>query len=437
MKNSNISITLVLSVLFLFSGLDNVEAQIFKKIKQKAENTATRKIEEKTRKETEKAMDTILGNGGTNSGGSTNDDNSGNSKREDKNDTTVNEPSTDKEAITLYAKSDWVPGEALILFDDFSDDPVGDFPQLWNTNGSGDIITLSDNPDQKWLRLFNRSYYQPDLPKQLPKDFTVEFDVASYGIAKKNVSQTATFYIVLGDGMKALKPGAIYAQASLSPFQDWVKPQTFKSWTSTEGEIVAGSIEKDLRLAFLEGGHIAISVKGSRYRLYVNGEKVLDFPRAIKDGALLNSLMFHCYGVGDENQNVLISNLRVAEGLPEPRAKLFSTGKFVTNAILFDVNSAQIKPESYGILREIAEALKTEPTKNILIVGHTDSDGTENYNLDLSRNRAASVKDALVNSFGIPSDRLATDGKGESEPVAYNTTALEKAKNRRTEFIVQ
>ena len=139
----------------------------------------------------------------------------------------------------------------------------------------------------------------------------------------------------------------------------------------------------------------------------------------------------------DNTQNMLISNLRIAEGLPEPRSKLFSTGKYVTNAILFDVNSAEIKPESFGILREIAEAIKTEPNKNIRIVGHTDSDGADDYNLELSRKRAASVRDAMVNQFGLSGDILSIEGKGENEPVVDNSTPSEKAKNRRTEFIVK
>ncbi|MEZ4858698.1 MAG: OmpA family protein [Flavobacteriaceae bacterium] len=443
MKKQHILVTLLLSLFFVFSGTQNMEAQILKKLKKKAENAATKKLEDKTQKETEKAMDTILGNGGTNNGGNTGgaSSESGNTEKEDASDaeevsTNTNHVSN-KTEVAMYSKSDWVAGENLILFEDFSDDPEGDFPQLWNTDASGEIVTLSSHEGVKWLKLYNRGTYQPDLPKELPKDFTIEFDAIAYNITAGNTSQTANFYVILGDGVKPLKQGAYYASASISPFQKWVKEQSFKSWDSKQGEIVSGTREKDIRNAFQEGAHIAVSVKDNRYRLYVNGDKIFDFPRAIKEGALLNSLLFYCYGVGDEKQNVLITNLRIAEGLPEPRAKLFSTGKYSTNAILFDVNSAQIKPESYGILREIAEAMKTEPTKNILIVGHTDSDGSENYNLGLSKNRAASVKNALVNEFGIAAERLTTDGKGESDPVAYNTTPSEKAKNRRTEFIVQ
>ena len=87
--------------------------------------------------------------------------------------------------------------------------------------------------------------------------------------------------------------------------------------------------------------------------------------------------------------------------------------------------------------KQIAEAITSESEKNILIVGHTDSDGSDSYNQDLSERRAASVKKALVDDFGVSAARLTTKGKGETEPVTSNDTAMNKAKNRRTEFIIQ
>ena len=68
-------------------------------------------------------------------------------------------------------------------------------------------------------------------------------------------------------------------------------------------------------------------------------------------------------------------------------------------------------------------------------MGHTDSDGADAANLDLSKRRAASVKNELVKSFGVNGDRLVTDGAGEGQPVAANDTPANKALNRRVEFI--
>jgi outer membrane protein OmpA-like peptidoglycan-associated protein len=71
----------------------------------------------------------------------------------------------------------------------------------------------------------------------------------------------------------------------------------------------------------------------------------------------------------------------------------------------------------------------------VKIIGHTDSDGNANSNLELSKKRAAAVKQTLASEFGVDASRLETDGKGASEPSEPNTTTEGKANNRRVEFI--
>ena len=102
---------------------------------------------------------------------------------------------------------------------------------------------------------------------------------------------------------------------------------------------------------------------------------------------------------------------------------------------MFNVNSDQIKTESYGVLKEIAGILKDNPNVNVEIVGHTDSDGDEAKNLELSKKRAEAVKNALSKDFAIDKSRMKTDGKGEIEPLEPNTSAINKANNRRVEFL--
>ena len=140
------------------------------------------------------------------------------------------------------------------------------------------------------------------------------------------------------------------------------------------------------------------------------------------------------------NQRVhifIFLTLRVAVGTPDMRSKLMTEGKLVTRGILFDVNSDKIKPESYGTLKEIAAVLTENASVKVKIVGHTDSDGSDVSNLDLSKRRSAAVKNTLTNDFGISADRMETDGKGETEPSDKNTTSEAKANNRRVEFIKQ
>ena len=102
--------------------------------------------------------------------------------------------------------------------------------------------------------------------------------------------------------------------------------------------------------------------------------------------------------------------------------------------ILFAVNSAELTPTGLDAVAELADILRRYPERQVIIEAHTDSQGSEAYNLDLSARRAASVREALI-AEGIPAERLSSQGKGESEPVADNATAEGRARNRRVEFV--
>lgn len=131
----------------------------------------------------------------------------------------------------------------------------------------------------------------------------------------------------------------------------------------------------------------------------------------------------------------MVSNIRVAVGAPDMRNKLLTEGKLVSYGIYFDVNKDVVKPESYSTLKEIAAVLSENPGVKVKIVGHTDSDGVDVANLDLSKRRSASVKNELVKTFGIDASRLESDGMGKTQPVAPNDSPANKALNRRVEFI--
>lgn len=98
--------------------------------------------------------------------------------------------------------------------------------------------------------------------------------------------------------------------------------------------------------------------------------------------------------------------------------------------VLFDYDKAVLKPAAIRALADVVQELKAQPGLRASIVGHTDSDGSDQYNMGLSKRRAEAVRNYLV-SQGIASSRLAVDWKGEREPVAPNTTAEGKAQNRR------
>lgn len=111
--------------------------------------------------------------------------------------------------------------------------------------------------------------------------------------------------------------------------------------------------------------------------------------------------------------------------------------------VLFDFDRADIKPEAEPMLAEVAELLKQHPGQSVLIEGHTDSIGSADYNLRLSRQRAESVKDWLVNTGGVDGRRLQTRGFGMANPVAPNThpdgsdNPEGRQQNRRVEIKMQ
>lgn len=101
----------------------------------------------------------------------------------------------------------------------------------------------------------------------------------------------------------------------------------------------------------------------------------------------------------------------------------------------FAVNSTYIKGESRGLLKELAAALRDFPDTKILIAGHTDDTGADEFNLALSQSRALAVWNFLVEDEQIVADRLTFTGFGEYKPFADNSTEEGRAQNRRVEFI--
>ena len=114
---------------------------------------------------------------------------------------------------------------------------------------------------------------------------------------------------------------------------------------------------------------------------------------------------------------------------------LAGSGKVALYGIYFDTDRDTLRPDSQPTLQEIAKMLKAHPDLKVRVVGHTDSQGKADYNLDLSRRRAASVVRQLTGEYGIPADRLDSFGAGLYAPVASNDSEEGRAKNRRVELV--
>ncbi len=123
------------------------------------------------------------------------------------------------------------------------------------------------------------------------------------------------------------------------------------------------------------------------------------------------------------------------KGCPEPQitTEVMDELNQYSRTILFDTNKATIRQESYSAIQSMIDIMNEYKTANFLIEGHTDSSGRDSYNLELSKKRAAAVKNYL-SSRGVDGSRLMSQGYGETRPKASNTTAAGRQENRRVEI---
>ena len=343
-------------------------------------------------------------------------------------------PENISEGLEVYSKYDFVPGDKLIFYDDFAKDFIGDFPAKWNTNGSGEVVTLN-KVDGRWFEFKQgyNTYFIPNLPSELPENYTIEFDLVALGLSKET-SSAATLEVTLEDNNE-FSTGNDYARVEI-PFAQYIT-STFRVRNRINGKnTITNNIKTDIRKAVLNKPHISIAVNKERFRVWVNEKKCVDIPKMIGGSSPIIALKFHLSGFKEEGkERLFMSNIKVAEGGEDLRRKLMNEGKISTNGILFDSGSANIQPQSLGIIRQISQVLMQDENIKLNIIGHTDSDGTEGVNLKLSKDRADAVKKVLIDIYKVSENRLKTDGKGESQPIGDNNTSDGKAQNRRVEFV--
>lgn len=349
--------------------------------------------------------------------------------------------SEDAPSLKTYSKYDFIPGDKVIAVEDFSGTEVGDFPLRWNTNASAEVVTVNSR-DGKWLKFTKKGNFHPEFITSIPANFTLEFDL---GVNDKwNSYHFAVNFANLRSPDDFVHYGYYAGWRGDHVVHLGFKPSTNDARVDANSVLYAGKdgdgINNNVNFNTWDNqkvkfAHVSIWRQNQRLRVYVNGEKIWDVPRAFDAASTYNAVTM---GVADnfqESDMFVMSNIRFASGAPDTRTRLITEGKFVTRGILFDVNSDAIKAESYGTIKDIANVLKENAGVRVKVIGHTDSDGDEKMNLDLSKRRAASVKTALVSEFGIEDSRIEVDGKGESQPVDKAETALGKANNRRVEFI--
>jgi len=167
-----------------------------------------------------------------------------------------------------------------------------------------------------------------------------------------------------------------------------------------------------------------------------------DADKAIKDKADADLQFQQTETANKAKQDLIDSEKRTADALADLAAlaavKEEERGLVVTlsGGVLFRSGDSNLLSSAEVKLDQVATALLAVKARNIIIEGHTDSQGTDAYNQDLSQRRADAVRDYLVQR-GYPADRIQTRGKGEGSPIADNASSEGRANNRRVEIVIE
>lgn len=313
--------------------------------------------------------------------------------------------------LKAYSNYDFIPGEKILFEDLFTEAVDGEFPSRWklidrqgviNTVAGEKVFVFQD------CSLGSMGKTEPRIKTKnyLTGSFTAEFDFflpeeeEAIALALRDNAGEVRFI--------SIQANEAIVRTNYFPFENDLTGR-YKEMENLQGTWY----------------HAAFACKNRQLKCYINESRVLVIPDCSFDPLSL-------FMMG--TLNVRFKNFKLAEGGGMNMLdKILTDGRFVSRAIKFDVAKATIKGESMGFISELAKWLNTNPTVNLEIGGHTDSDGDNASNQKLSEMRAEAVKRALV-GLGINASRLNAKGYGETVPVSSNDTPEGKADNRRVEF---
>jgi len=315
----------------------------------------------------------------------------------------------DEKVSAVSTKFDFVPGDKVLFFDDFTQDELGEFPTQWKLKQG--TLEVAEMNGQRWLRSTAIDSHfgmkAPAMPA-LPEFWTLEFDFYC-GEPSGNVLTVS--------GMKGDKKvwGAIFPYSGTSLYFD---TGTVNSNTPLDGEKVWGQVH-----------HVMFMARGNALKVYVDRQRMANAPEIDPAPGSPDNIDIELWS----DKEPMITNVRFAEG-NKPVKDPFADGKLVTYGIYFASGSDVVQPDSAPVLRQVAAYLEANAAVHVEITGHTDNQGKPDENLDLSKRRAAAVAKVLSEQFKIAADRFKTDGMGDTKTVSSNDNPEGRAMNRRVEF---
>ncbi|SMC18734.1 OmpA family protein [Desulfacinum hydrothermale DSM 13146] len=332
---------------------------------------------------------------------------------------------------TKYATFE--PGDQILAQDDFSQCPVGEIPSGFEKiTGAVECVKYED---QIWVAPSTdndmRLYKKVDLGRD---NFSIDFDLLEYQDIGGAIGPKFILRLLESRGPAWDKAKVPYD----------VEIQGFYNTCAVKLEGI-GEVTR-IKAAHKKKTHIAIQVRRGQFRIYVDGKRTVSVPF---DKLTPNEHIsgFEFMFVEDTNAyGMLLSNWKAAqythkESKPTPEKIGIGVEKTekgmkltVPERVLFDLNKFTLKPEAKEALSVVADVIRENPFRIILVTGYTDDTGSEAYNLRLSLQRAQSVADFLMYCEKIDADKFQIEGKGEAEPIADNKTEAGRAKNRRVEI---
>jgi OmpA-OmpF porin, OOP family len=418
--------TLVIITGILLSLVIPVQSQVKEEVEEKVERKVDQRIDQRTNQAIDKGLDKIEDGIGKLFGKK--------KKKSDKSESDEETQDAQGGGVTAgeavqgqsaadeakapelnWAKYDFVPGDKVIFEDNLEGEENGEFPSRWDLNKGN--VEIAEFGDEKVIMFREGASSIIPFMKEpgkdyLPDIFTIEFD-AYYDVEP----HSAKYFVYLYD-LKNQK-GAPLNKISLFPGGI----SGLKSEKVIPGQQLWYNQDKPF------WRHVAIGFNVRALKVYYDDERMLNIPNLG-----FNPTGFSIEIINTKPVNFYIKNIRIAEGGQKLYDKFLHDGKIIANGIRFDVNKATLKPESMGIINEIATLMKENPDIKFSVEGHTDSDGDDALNQTLSEQRAATVVNTLT-KLGIDVGRMTSKGWGESQPLDTNSTPEGKANNRRVEFV--